>query len=287
VADLVKVPSFPEILWRAYLTGDHSQVGKMVHTVKAVFRHLPSDPRCLVCAAPFKGPGSILVSMLGFGVGRSSLNPSLCSRCEDLVKANEVGIETEVTLMFADVRGSTSLAQGLGPIEFHKLIDRFYNVATEALIASDALIEKLIGDEVAGIYAPGIAGPNHAARALQAATALLEGTGHRDPGGPWAGVGAGIHTGVAYVGAVGSANKMSVITVLGDAANTAARLASSAAAGEILVSTACGSAGVPLDPGTERRSLELRGRAEPLEVGVLRVGKAGGTAPSVPPESIG
>jgi adenylate cyclase len=191
-------------------------------------------------------------------------------RCENIVKAHEVGIEMEVTLMFADIRGSTALAQELGPSAFHKLIDRFYRVATEALIASDALIEKLIGDEVAGIYAPGIAGPDHAARALAAATALLEGTGHRDPDGPWIPVGAGVHTGIAYVGAVGSANTMSVITVLGDAANTAARLGSAADTGEILVSNTCREHGADVGDA-ESRHLELRGRAEPLPVRVVRV----------------
>jgi hypothetical protein len=61
-------------------------------------------------------------------------------------------------------RAPTTSAMGrdLGPLEFHKIIDRFYNVATKALIDSDALIEKLIGDDVAGIFAPGIAGPDHA-----------------------------------------------------------------------------------------------------------------------------
>jgi len=259
-----------EVLWRAYLTGDHSNLGPMVHGVKSVFSLLPSDPRCRVCAAPFRGPGSVIASLLGFGSGHSTMNPTLCVRCENIVKAHEVGIETTVTLMFADIRGSTTLAQELGPSAFHKVIDRFYNVATDALIASDALIEKLIGDEVAGIYAPGIAGPNHAARALEAATALLEGTGHRDPGGPWAGVGAGIHTGTAYVGAVGAAHSMSVITVLGDAANTAARLASNAQAGEILVSEGCASGGLDV-AGTERRELQLRGRAEPLMCHVIKV----------------
>jgi adenylate cyclase len=192
-------------------------------------------------------------------------------RCENIVKTHEVGIEIEVTLMFADVRGSTTLAQEMGPSAFHKIIDRFYKVATDALVRSDALIEKLIGDEVAGIYAPGIAGPKHAERALAAATELLEGTGHRDPEGPWVGVGAGIHTGLAYVGAVGAAQSMSVITVLGDAANTAARLASKAAAGEILISETCGSAGLSLPPDLEHRDLELKGRAEALPVKVLRV----------------
>jgi adenylate cyclase len=242
----------------------------MVGMVKGVFALMPSPPRCRVCNAPFRGPGKYLAAALGFGAGHSSLNPTLCVRCENIVKAHEVGIEMEVSLMFADVRGSTGLAEELGPVAFHKIIDRFYRVATDALIASDALIEKLIGDEVAGIYAPGIAGPNHAARALEAATALLEGTGHRDPEGPWAGVGAGIHTGTAYLGAVGSGHSMSVITVLGDAANTAARLASKAGAGEILISESCCAAGTPQDIG-EPFEVELRGRAEPLRVRKLEI----------------
>jgi adenylate cyclase len=79
-------------------------------------------------------------------------------------------------------------------------------------------------------------------------------------------------TGVAYVGAVGSANSMSVITVLGDAANTVARLASVAAAGEIIVSEACSHAGLSLGDEHEHRELELKGRAEPLQARVMKVG---------------
>jgi adenylate cyclase len=266
-------PTWPEKLWRAYLTGDHDDLGAMVHMVKRFFALLPSSPRCRVCNAPFRGPGKPIAAVLGFGAGHGSLNPSLCVRCENIVKTHEVGIELEVTLMFADVRGSTTIAEELGPAAFHKVIDRFYRVATDALVASDALIEKLIGDEVAGIYAPGICGPNHGERALEAANALLEGTGHRDPDGPWVGVGAGIHTGTAYLGAVGSGNAMSVITVLGDAANTAARLASNAAAGEILVSEAC-CAGTPNIIG-EPLELELKGKAEPLKVRKLKVAPVG------------
>lgn len=263
------VDPWPVTLWTAYLTGDLSRLGPMVHGVRRVFSLIPSDPRCKVCRAPFAGPGLLLSTLTGFGPG-SSLNPTLCVRCEQIVKEHEVGIELEVTLMFADVRGSTTLAQELGPAAFHKVIDRFYKVGVGALVANDALIEKLIGDEVAGIFVPGIAGPNHPQRALDAAIQLLEATGHRDPAGPWAKVGAGVHTGRAYLGAVGSTTSKSVITVLGDAANTAARLASNAAPGEILVSSEACCAGATADG--ELRTLELKGRAAPLEVRVLRVG---------------
>jgi adenylate cyclase len=261
-----------QTLWEAYLTGERAHLGPMVLGVRRFFSLLPSDPRCRVCLAPFGGPGWAVSKLTGFGPG-STLNPSLCIRCEHLVKEHQVGYELEVTMMFADVRGSTTLAQELGPQRFHRLIDRFYRAGVEALVASDALIEKLIGDEVAGIYVPGIAGPDCAQRAFLGAQHLLELTGHRDPGGPWVPVGAGVHTGRAYVGAVGSNQSMSVITVLGDAANTAARLASSAGPGEILVSVDSCARGAAVD-GDEARSLALKGRAEPLDVRVHRVGPA-------------
>ena len=259
------------ILWQSYLTGDHSHLGVQVRTVRRIFKHLPSSPRCLVCNAPFQGIGGKVVSLFGFGVGRSSFNPRLCGRCEILVKQHQVGTEVPLTLLFADVRGSTTLAEEIGASAFHHLINRFYTTSTEILVQTGALIEKMIGDEVAGIYVPGIAGPDHTHNAVEAARSLLKATGYADPGGPWIQVGAGVHTGIAYVGAVGSNQLVSDITVLGDVANTAARLASQARAGEILVSEeACHAAGLNLDH-CELRQLQLKGRSQPTTVRVIGV----------------
>jgi adenylate cyclase len=133
------------------------------------------------------------------------------------------------------------------------------------------MIDKLAGDSVIGLYVPGIAGPGYTRCAVEAARALLEATGHAAPNGPWIQVGAGVHTGSAYLGAVGSSSGMSDITVLGDAANTAARLSSAAGPGEILVSEeTCRQAGMPLNQ-CETRTLQLKGRSKPVEVRVLRV----------------
>ena len=76
--------------------------------------------------------------------------------------------------------------------------------------------------------------------------------------------------GQAWVGAVGDESHTE-ITALGDTVNVAARLASSASAGEVLVSVAAAEA-AGLDPGLERRALELKGKATPTEVVSLRVG---------------
>ena len=259
------------ILWHSYLTGDRSRLDAKTRMVRQIFKRLPSAPRCQVCNAPFQGPGGMVVSLFGFGAGRSSFNPRLCDRCEVLVKQSQVGTEVPLSLLFADVRGSTTLAEEIGASAFHHLINRFYTTSTEILVQTNALIEKMIGDEVAGLYVPGIAGPDHAKIAVQAARALLKATGHADPGGPWIQVGVGVHTGTAYVGAVGSSQIVSDITVLGDVANTTARLASQAGAGEILVSEeTCHAADLGLED-CETRLLQLKGRSHPVTVRVLRV----------------
>lgn len=259
------------ILWHSYLTGDHSRLDAMTRTVRSVFRHLPSPPRCLVCNAPFYGFGGVIVRVLGFRAGRSSFNPTLCDRCEIIVKHYQVGTEVLLTLLFADVRGSTALAEEIGASAFHQLINRFYTTSTDILVRTNALIEKMIGDEVAGMYVPGIAGLDHARIAVDAAQALLKVTGHSDPGGPWIRVGVGVHTGIGYVGAVGSSQSVSDITVVGDVANTAARLASQAGAGEVLVSEeTCQAAGFPEDR-CEKRVLQLKGRSQAVAARVIRV----------------
>jgi adenylate cyclase len=197
------------------------------------------------------------------------MNPMLCNTCEEFAKRYHGGAEIELSLLFADVRGSTNLAETMSALEFSKLINRFYNAASHVMVHSDALIDKIIGDQAAGIYVPGFAGPEHARRALEAAQEILRATGHTHGGSPWIPLGVGVHTGTAFVGAVGSAGGTSDITVLGDAANTAARLASSAGQGEILISEAAYSA-AGLDFGElEVRNLELKGKSQPVRVHVL------------------
>ena len=98
---------------------------------------------------------------------------------------------------------------------------------------------------------------------------MLRATGHEDPDGPWVPVGAGVHTGLAWVGAVGD-EAHTELTALGDAVNTTARLASAAAAGEVLVSAAAADA-AGLDPTLARNALALKGKESPTEVVSLRV----------------
>jgi len=136
-------------------------------------------------------------------------------------------------------------------------------------VESDALIDKIIGDQVAGIYVPGFAGIKHTRRAIEAGRSLLAATGHGDANKPWIPLGVGIHTGTAYVGSVGSKDGTMDITVLGDVANTAARLASEANTGEILISDAAYQVS-ELKPGfLDVRQLALKGKSQAVSVHVL------------------
>jgi adenylate cyclase len=259
-------------LWSSYLTGETAGLQPTTRLVRRLFSKLPAPPRCKVCLAPFHGIGGLAVAAFGFGAGKSRFNPFLCDRCEKIVKAHQVGAEVEMTLLFADIRGSTGLAEAIGPTEFHRLIDRFYRAATDVLVRTDALIDKLVGDEVVALYAPGIAGPDFARKAVAAGRDLLVATGHADPAGPWISIGVGVHSGAVYVGAVGSSDGQSDITVLGDPANTAARLASQAAAGELLVSRETLRLAEVSAENRDVRALYLKGRSQPVEVGVFNAG---------------
>jgi adenylate cyclase len=182
------------------------------------------------------------------------------------------GAEIELSMLFADVRGSTTLAEQMTPLAYSQLINRFYVSATEALVDTRSLVDRLVGDQVIGLYVPGFAGTDHAQLAVEGAKALMIKTGHADPDGPWAPIGIGIHTDIAFVGAVGTEGGATDITVLGDAPNTAARLSSSAAAGEILISESAYQAASLTELNLEKRELSLKGKQERVETRLLKVG---------------
>jgi adenylate cyclase len=246
--------------WRDVLLGIHPGLYRR----RRIYKFLPSEPRCKLCNAPFHGIGGLLMPMIGRG--QYNKNPLFCEAC--LAEPVE-GVEVEITMLFADVRGSTTLGEKMSASDFGKLMNRFYEVATPVLIRSNAIVDKFVGDEVIGLYIPGFAGAKHARRAVQAAKELLSVTGN-EGGDPWLPIGAGVHTGSAFVSLVGSEGGVSDLTALGDAMNIAARLASLAGAGEILVSDAAYEAAA-LKTEAETRQLELKGRSELVHVHVLKV----------------
>ena len=178
----------------------------------------------------------------------------------------------ELSLLAVDVRGSTTIAEQISATEFSRLMNRFFTVTTDILIKTDALIDKVVGDGVIGLYFPGFAGPEYPRMAIQAAQDLLHATGYGTAQGPWLPIGVGVHTGTAFVGTVsGLQGEITDLTVLGDTANVTARLAATAGAGEALISAATYTAAQLNPEYLEQRLMELKGKSEPVSVRVFRV----------------
>ena len=196
---------------------------------------------------------------------RSALNPRYCNLCEIASREFPGGAEVEMSILFIDIRGSTALSEKMSPTEFSQLISRFYSAATKEIIEEDGLVEKLAGDEVAAFWGAGFAGPDYVKRTIRVAQNLLRVMERQKIP-----VGIGVHAGIAYFGAMGTAEGLTDISAKGDEVNTAARLASKAAQGEIVVSEqALQKAGMEGNP-FESRSLELKGIREPVQVRVMR-----------------
>ena len=248
--------------WRLVLMGQ----SRGLAMTRRLVGWIPAGPRCKLCLAPLKPPGSVVLRLVGFGP--SSLNRRLCNACFRQLGKQPGGAEIELSFLFADMRGSTALAEGMPADQFSQLMARFYGTAARVVDRWNGLVDKFVGDEVVALFVPGLAGEDHAARAVDAARDLLRETGN-DGGEPWVPLGAGVHTGVAFVGRVGEGDACD-FTAVGDAVNTTARLASSAGAGEVLVSRAAAVA-ADLDVAElESRTLTLRGRDEVVEAVVAR-----------------
>jgi adenylate cyclase len=249
-------PVAPQQRWNAVLTDGHASLVR----ARRLFRYLPSAPRCKMCNNPFGGPAGRLLAAAGFSPSRK--NPNLCSRCCDALPAG--GSEVDIAILFADVRGSAALGRRGDATEFAALLNRFYIAATRTLLRHDAVIDKLIGDEVMAFFVRGISGPEYRSRAVAAGTDLLRAVGYGSQDGPWLELGVAVNAGVAFVGNVGG----SVVdfTALGDPVNVSARMQQHAAGGELLVAS-----GVADDLMMEapRRQLGLRGYGSPLDAYVL------------------
>lgn len=171
--------------WRELLSGGNP-VMPFRH-LRHLFGILPASPRCKFCYGAFDGRGSILMRLIG--KRPSGLTPQLCNQCEAMARTIPGGAEIELTMLFADVRGSTSLAERMSPLEYSQLINRFYVIGTEVLVDTRALVDRLVGDQVVGLYVPGFAGRKHAQLAARAAKEFLRRTGHEEGNQRWVEVG--------------------------------------------------------------------------------------------------
>ena len=242
--------------WQRLLVDGQESLRRAQH----LFRHLPGPPRCKLCHNPFGGVGGKIVRLAGFKPSRK--NPNLCANCCDRMPTG--GLELDIAVVFADIRGSTMLCDTIGTSRFADLLNSFYRRATECLVSHDAIIDKLIGDEVMALFIPGIAGIDYRHKAALAAIELVRTMADQPP----LPVGAAVNSGRAYVGNVGTGQVVD-FTALGDPVNTASRLQSQAAPGEVIMSDEIFATVRGQYPDAPRRQLEVRGRSVPASVRVV------------------
>jgi adenylate cyclase len=242
------------------LLGVHPSLRRM----RGFFRHVPTDPRCKLCYSPYAGFGGWVVKRFGFG--RYPQNPQLCNNCFTSASRHPGGAEIEISVLFADIRGSTGLAESMAATEYSEAVDRYVRTSSRAVRTPGGIVEKLLGDGIMALFIPGFVGADHAAKAVLAARTIL--------GEVNVPVGIGVHTGSAWVGFVGGVDEVLDFTALGDAVNIASRLGSEAGAGEILMSAATATAAGVETATLEPRPLELRGRSEPIDAWAEHVSAA-------------
>ena len=160
---------------RAILTGDHpGLIG-----FRKRFRHVPSSPRCKLCAAPFEGVGGACS-----GTSASAASPAIPRSARTASRSGarkgSEGAEIPVSLVFADVRGSTGIAERMRPAEFRALPRRLLPDRDRGDPRYDGIVDKLVGDEVIGLFFGGVSGPRHAIAAIESARELVARCGRDD-----------------------------------------------------------------------------------------------------------
>jgi len=227
-----------------------------------LLRRLPAPPRCRLCFAPFRGIGPVI------GARPSRKNPKYCEGCFE--RAPMGGHEMAIGVLFADVRGFTALAERQSATEITRLLNRFYSVATDVLVAHDAIIDKLVGDEVMALFLPQFPalGERTCCEMLVAARALLRGVGYGSRQGPWLPLGIGIAYGQAMVGNVGT-GEVKDFTALGDVVNTAERLQECAESGQVLISEPVYEAATEACGSATSVALRLKGKEEPVQARMI------------------
>jgi adenylate cyclase len=218
---------------------------------------------------------------------RSALERFLAPEVVEMVVANPDirlgGVNQEVTVMFADIRGFTAMSEDMEPGRVVEILNEYFTRVTDVIFDNGGTLDKYIGDAVMAVFGAPISKGNDAASAVTSAIQiqrlLIE--LNRDAAArkwPELRVGIGINTGSAIAGNIGSPRRLDY-TVVGDAVNTAQRLMTNAAGGQILIS----------EPTAKKLSksfdlerlpeLKVKGRSE--AVPVFRVGWVEKTAATV------
>ncbi len=186
------------------------------------------------------------------------------------------GVNQTVTVLFADIRGFTSLSEKEKPEKVVSLLNRYFSLMSEIIFAHGGTLDKYIGDGLMAIFGAPTASEEDALNAVKAAVTMQKrlpplNEELRAEGYSPISIGIGLHTGEALIGYIGS-DKRSEYTAIGDTVNLASRLESNAGGGQILMSEATAEASGNLIPINPREPLTVKNRVQPVKVLEVRWG---------------
>jgi adenylate cyclase len=214
-------------------------------------------------------------------VNRERLSRLLSPNIAQRIISGELNIEKggslvkECTVFNSDIRGFTRMSEGTPAPVVVEMLNDYFEVMVESIFKFEGTLDKFMGDGIMALWGAPVAHPDDAVRCVRCALEQMEVLGRfnrrrLEEGEPPIAIGIGVHTGELVAGYVGSSRALSY-TVIGDTANTSARLCSIAQAGQIIVSeTTQGRLGGRFEVEELPPAL-LKGKERPLRIfNVLR-----------------
>jgi len=247
--------------WRVvFLEGHPDLVG-----MREEFMTLRATQRCRLCRAPFDLDGPLP------GREPSRRNRYDCCACDAWIEQNHPGrVTSEFTVFSADIRGSVPLHRKMTSNEFQdRYGDPFFLAAIRALNDSDGYVADFRGDELRGVYVPGLTRGAHVRKAVEGARRLLQDIPPKTPEGTPVPFGIGVHSGEVMIGTQPRIGVFQRVDIEGEGVDICSRICGEAAPGEALISEqVCGQAGLPIH-NLEKRLLTLKGVEEKIPVYVM------------------
>ena len=180
------------------------------------------------------------------------------------------GTESDVTILFSDIRGFTSMSEKLSPTQIVKLLNKYFQSMINVVFKYNGTLDKIVGDELMVLYGVPLKNPEDTDNSVKTAIEMfvqLDKFNDRivkDGFKPFK-IGIGINKGKAVSGNIGSEQQMNY-TVIGDTINLGARLCSSAKSGEILISRSVKENISDKYNFKQIPSIEVKGKAKPIDI---------------------
>jgi adenylate cyclase len=199
------------------------------------------------------------------------LSPNLVEQIvSGALQLDKAGTKRVVTMLFADIRGFTSMSERTPPEEMVKTLNEYFEMMVDVLFAHGGTLDKYVGDEVIGLFGAPVALPDAPLRAVRCGLEMQRALGEFNRiraanGQEPVHIGIGINTGLVIAGAIGSSRTLQY-TVIGDPVNIASRLCSVSKAGEVIISEYTMREvhnDVVLEP---REPVQVKGKSQALQI---------------------